>query len=63
MSVQIALSSTCQQLSRWMAHGIAQRMGADGSGLLILAFVNGFRDGFRTVFLSGWRRIAHSFSR
>jgi len=36
---------------------------ADGSGLLILALVNGFHDGFRAVFLSGWRPIAHSFSR
>jgi len=36
---------------------------ADGIGLLILALVNGFHDGLRAVFLSGWRRIAHSFSR
>jgi len=35
----------------------------DGSGLLILALVDGFHDGLRVVFLSGWRRIAHSFSR
>jgi len=35
---------------------------ADGSGLLILALVNGFHDGFCAVFLSGWQRIAHSFS-
>jgi len=35
----------------------------DGSGLLILPLVNGFHEGFRAVFLSGWRRIAHSFSR
>jgi len=34
-----------------------------GSGLLILALVNGFQDGLRAVFLTGWRRIAHSFSR
>jgi len=35
----------------------------DGSGLLILALVNGFHDGLRTAFLSGWKRITHSFSR
>jgi len=35
---------------------------ADGSGLLILSIVNGFHDGLRAVFLSGWWRIAHSFS-
>ena len=35
-------------------------MAADGCGLLILALANGFHDGFRAVFLSGWRRIAHS---
>jgi len=35
---------------------------ADGRGLLILALVNGFHDGFCAVFLSGWQRIAHSFS-
>ena len=34
----------------------------DGSGLLILSLVNGLHDGFRAVFLCGWRRIAHSFS-
>jgi len=36
---------------------------ADGSGLLILPLVNGFHDGVRAVLLSGWRPIAHSFSR
>jgi len=36
---------------------------ADGSGLLILALVNGFHTGFRAVYLSGWQWIAHSFSR
>jgi len=36
---------------------------ADGSGLLILALVDGFHDGLRAVFLRGWQRIAHSFSR
>jgi len=35
---------------------------ADGSALLILALVDGFHDGLRAVFLSGRRRIAHSFS-
>jgi len=35
----------------------------DVSGLLILTLVNGFHDGLRAVFLSGWWRIAHSFSR
>jgi len=35
----------------------------DGSGLLILALVDGFHDGLRAVFLSGWQRITHSFSR
>ena len=63
MSLQIALSSACQRLSRRMARSIAQRMAAYGSGLLILALVNGFHYGFRAGFLSGWRRIAHSFSR
>jgi len=36
---------------------------ADGSGLLILPLVNSFHDGVRAVLLSGWRPIAHSFSR
>jgi len=36
---------------------------ADGSRLLILALVNVFHDGFRALFLSGWQRIAPSFSR
>jgi len=36
---------------------------AAGSGLLILPLVNGFHDGLHAVFLSGWQRIAHSFSR
>ena len=36
---------------------------ADGGGLLILSLVNGLHDGFRAVFLCGWRRITHSFSR
>ena len=36
---------------------------ADGSALLILPLVNGFQDGVRAVLLSGWRPIAHSFSR
>jgi len=36
---------------------------ADVGGLLILSLVNGFHDGLRAVFLSGWRWIAHSFSR
>jgi len=36
---------------------------ADGSGLLILALVDGFHEGLRALFVSGWRRIAHSFSR
>jgi len=36
---------------------------ADGSALVILPLVNGFSDGLRAVLLSGWRRIAHSFSR
>jgi len=36
---------------------------ADGSGLLILALFDGFRDGLRALFVSGWRRIAHSFTR
>jgi len=36
---------------------------ADGSGLLILSLINGLHDGFRAVFLCGWRRIAHSLSR
>ena len=31
--------------------------------MLILSLVNGFHDGLRAIFLSGWRRIAHSFSR
>jgi len=57
MSQQIALSSACQRLSRQMAGGIAQRMAVDGSGLLILALVNGLHDGFRTVFLRGWRGL------
>jgi len=35
----------------------------DGSGLRILSLVNGFHDGLRAAFLSGWWRIAHSFSR
>jgi len=32
------------------------------SGLLILPLINGFHDGLRVVFNSGWQRIAHSFS-
>jgi len=36
---------------------------ADGSGLLILALVNLFNDGFRAVLLGGWQRIAHSSAR
>jgi hypothetical protein len=36
---------------------------ADGTGLLILALVNGFHDGFRAVLLSGWQRIAHTSAR
>jgi len=36
---------------------------ADGSGLLIPPLVDGFPDYSRAVLLSGWRRIAHSFSR
>jgi hypothetical protein len=36
---------------------------ADGTGLLILALVNGFHDGLRAVLLSGWQRIAHSSAR
>jgi len=36
---------------------------AVGIGLLILALVNGFHDSLRAVFLRGWRRIAHAFSR
>ena len=35
----------------------------DGSGFLILPHVNGFHDSLRAVLLSGWQRIAHSFSR
>jgi len=38
-------------------------LSADGGELLILSLVNGFHDGLRAVFLSGWRRIAHAFSR
>jgi len=33
---------------------------ADGSALLILSLVNGFHNGFRSVLLRGWQRIAHS---
>jgi len=62
MSLQINLSYACQWLSRRMTRSIAQRMAADGSGLLILVLVNSLHDGFRAIFLSGWRRIAHSFS-
>jgi len=36
---------------------------ADGIGLLILALVNSFHNGFRSIFLSGWWWIACSFSR
>jgi len=36
---------------------------ADGSALLILPLVNGLHDGFRTVMLRGWQRIAHSCNR
>jgi len=36
---------------------------ADGSGLLILPPVNGFQDGLRTVWLSGWHRIAYTSAR
>ena len=36
---------------------------ADNWGLLILPLVNGFHDGLRAVLISGWRRIARSFSR
>jgi len=32
-----------------MVRGIAQRMVADGSGLLILPLVNGFHDGLRCI--------------
>jgi len=35
----------------------------DGSGLLILALVDGFHDSLHAVFLSGWWQIGHSFSR
>jgi len=31
---------------------------ADGSGLLILALVNGFYDSFRAVLISGWQQMA-----
>ena len=36
---------------------------ADGSGLLILPLVNGFQDGSRAVWLSGWHRIAQTCAR
>jgi len=35
----------------------------DGSGLLILPLVNGFQDGLRAVWLSGWHRIAQTCAR
>ena len=35
---------------------------ADGSELLILPLVTGFRDALRAVLLTGWRWIAHSFA-
>jgi len=35
----------------------------DGSGLLILPPVNGFQDGLRAVWLSGWHRIAYTSAR
>jgi len=60
---RIAHASAHQWLPRWFAHGIAQRMAADGSRLLILPLVNGFHDGLHTVLLSGWQRIAHSCTR
>jgi len=40
-----------------------QYCSADGSRLLIPPLLNGFPDGSRAVLHSGWRRIAHSFSR
>ena len=43
--------------------GCAPYCSVDGSGLLIPLLINGFPDGSRTVLLSTWRRIAHSFSR
>jgi len=36
---------------------------ADGSGLLILALVNGFQDGLRAVLLCRWQWIAHTSAR
>jgi len=36
---------------------------ADDSGLLILSLIKGFHDGFRTLLLSGWQLIAHTYVR
>jgi len=36
---------------------------ADGSRLLILPLVNGFKDGLRAVLRRGWQRIAHTSAR
>jgi len=58
MSLQIALSSACQRLSQRMARSIAQRMAADGSGLLILRLVNSFHDGLPCIA----QRMAADFS-
>jgi len=35
----------------------------DGNALLISPLVHGFPDGSHAILLTGWRRIAHSFSR
>jgi len=59
------MAADCSFVLRSMAFTTvcAPYCSADGAGLLILTLVNSFHDGLHAVLLSGWRRIAHSFSR
>jgi len=59
---RIAHTSARQRLSRRIKRRIAPAADCSSSGLLIIPLVNGFHDGLRAIFHSGWQQIAHSFS-
>ena len=63
MAPRMAADFSFFRLSTVFTTVCAPYCSADGSGLLILALLNGFHDGLRAVLLSGWRRIAHSSTR
>jgi len=62
--ITLRMAANCSFFCSPMAFTVCAPFCADdGSGLLILPFVNGFHNSLRTVFLRGWQRIARSSSR